>query len=89
LTKKLRADSIQEKFATAQFSKKLKIKIYTTITLPVVLYGCETWYLTLREERRFRVVENRVLREICEPKREVLLKVKAGGTEGQKVDKVF
>jgi len=45
-------------------SKNLKIKIYRTITLPVVLYGCETWSLTLREERGMRVFENRVLRRI-------------------------
>ena len=38
-------------------SKKLKIKIYRTIILPVVLYGCETWSLTLRDERRLRVFE--------------------------------
>jgi hypothetical protein len=37
----------------------VKIKIYKTIILPVVLYGCETWYLTLREEHRLRVFENR------------------------------
>ena len=43
-------------------SKNLKIKIYRTIILPVVLYGCETWSLTLREEHRLRVFENRVLR---------------------------
>jgi hypothetical protein len=43
-------------------SGKLKVKIYKTITLPVVLYGCETWSLTLREEQRLRVCENRVLR---------------------------
>jgi len=43
-------------------SKKLKIKIYRTIILPVVLYGCETWSLTLREEHRLRVFENGVLR---------------------------
>ena len=43
-------------------SKKLKIKIHRTIILPVVLYGCETWSLTLREEHRLRVFENRVLR---------------------------
>jgi hypothetical protein len=48
-------------------SKNLKIKIYRTIILPVVLYGCETWSLTLREERRLKVSENRVLR-ISEPK---------------------
>jgi len=44
-------------------SKNLKIKIYRTIILPVVLYGCETWSLTLREERRLRVFENSVLGE--------------------------
>jgi len=43
-------------------SKNLKIKINGTIILPVVLYGCETWSLTLREERRLRLFENRVLR---------------------------
>ena len=51
-------------------SKNLKIKVYRTITLPVVLYGCETWSLTLREERRLRVFENRVLRRIFGPKRD-------------------
>jgi hypothetical protein len=43
-------------------SKNLKIKIYETVTLPVVLYGCETWSVTLREEHRLTVSENRVLR---------------------------
>jgi len=43
---------------------KIKIKIYRTIILPVVLCGCATWSLTLREERRLRVFENRVLRRI-------------------------
>jgi hypothetical protein len=47
----------------------LKIRIYKTIILPVVLYACETWSLTLREERRLRVFENRVLRRIFGPKR--------------------
>ena len=51
-------------------SKKLKIKIYRTIILPVVLYGCETWWLTLREERRLTVFENRVLRRLFGPKRD-------------------
>jgi len=45
-------------------SKNLKIKIYRTIIVPVVLYGCETWLLALREECRLRVLENRVLRGI-------------------------
>jgi hypothetical protein len=49
--------------------KNLKIKIYRTIILPVVLYGCETWLLTLREEHRLKVFENRVFRRIFGPKR--------------------
>jgi hypothetical protein len=51
-------------------SKNLKLKIYKTVILPVVLYGCETWSLTLVEEHRLRVFENRVLRKIFGPKRE-------------------
>jgi hypothetical protein len=50
-------------------SKHLKIKIYRNTILPVVLYGCETCSLTLREERRLRVFENRVLRRIFGLKR--------------------
>jgi hypothetical protein len=46
------------------------IKIYRTIILPVVLYGCETWSLTLREEHRLRVFKNRVLRRIFGTKRD-------------------
>ena len=51
-------------------SKSIKTKIYSTIIFPVVLYGCETMSLTLREERRIRVSGNRVLRRIFEPKRD-------------------
>jgi hypothetical protein len=51
-------------------SKNLKVKIYRTITLPVVLYGYETWSLILREECRLRVFENRVLRRVFVPKRD-------------------
>jgi len=51
-------------------SKILKIKIYRTIILPVVLYGCETWSLKLREERKLRVFENMVLRRIFGPRRD-------------------
>ena len=51
-------------------SKNLKIKILRTIILPVVLYGCETWSLTLREERRMRVFENKLFRRIFRPKRD-------------------
>jgi hypothetical protein len=50
-------------------SKNLKLKIYKTIILPVVLYGCETWPLTLKKEYRLRVFENRVLR-VFGPKRD-------------------
>jgi hypothetical protein len=48
--------------------KKLKTKTYKAVILPVVLYGCETWSLTLREEHKLRVFENRVLRKIFGPK---------------------
>jgi hypothetical protein len=51
-------------------SKNTKITINRTIILPAVLYGCETWSLTLREEQRLRVFENRVLRRIFGPKRD-------------------
>jgi hypothetical protein len=51
-------------------SKNSKIKIYRTVILPVVLYVCETWLLTLRVERRLRVFENRVLRRVVGPKRD-------------------
>jgi hypothetical protein len=50
--------------------KNTKTKIYGTIILPVVLYGCETWSVTLREEHRLRVFENRALRRIFGPKRD-------------------
>jgi hypothetical protein len=51
-------------------SKNLKIRIYKTIILPVFLYGCEPWSLTLREEHRQRVFENSVLRRIFGPNRD-------------------
>jgi hypothetical protein len=50
-------------------SKTFKFKIQKTIILPVISYGCETWSLTLREERRLRVSKNRVVRRIFGPKR--------------------
>jgi hypothetical protein len=46
------------------------MRIYKTITLPVILYGCETWSLTLREEHKLRVFENKVLGRIFEPMRD-------------------
>jgi hypothetical protein len=51
-------------------SRNVKVKTYKTIILPVVLYGCETLSLTLKEEHRLRVFENRVLRRIFGPKRD-------------------
>jgi hypothetical protein len=51
-------------------AKNIKIKIYRIIILPIVLYGRETWSLTLREECRLRVYENSVLRRIFGPKRD-------------------
>jgi hypothetical protein len=50
--------------------RNIKVKIYKTVILPVVLYGCETWSLTLREDHRLGVFENRVLRRIFRPKRD-------------------
>ena len=60
--------SVQTLLSSRLLSKILKIKIYKTIILPVVLYDCETWSLTLREECRLRVFENRILRRIFGPK---------------------
>ena len=62
--------SVQNLLSSRLLSKNLKIKIYRTIILPVVLYGCETRSLTLREKRRLRVFENRVLRKVFGPKRD-------------------
>ena len=62
--------SVQNLLSSSLLSKKLKIKIYRTIILPVVLYGFETWSLALREERRLRMFENRVLRRVFGPKRD-------------------
>jgi hypothetical protein len=62
--------SVQSLLSSRLLSRNVKIKIYKTIILPVVLYGCEIWSLTLREELRLRVFENRVLRRIFGPKRE-------------------
>jgi hypothetical protein len=62
--------SVQSLLSSCLLSRNLKVKIYKTIILPVVLCGCETWSLTLREEHRLRVFENRVLRRIFGPKRD-------------------
>ena len=61
--------SVQNLLSSSLLSKKLKIKIYRTILLPV-LYVCVTWSLTLRDKRRLRMFENRVLRRVFGPKRD-------------------
>ena len=61
--------SVQNLLSSRLLSKNLKIKICRTITLSVVLYGCETWSLSLRDERKLRVFENMVLRRIFGPRR--------------------
>jgi hypothetical protein len=62
--------SVQNLLSWRLISENLKIKIYKTVILPVVLYGCETWSLTMGEEHRLRVFENRVLEKIFGSKRE-------------------
>jgi hypothetical protein len=57
-------------FVSRLLSKKIKVKIYKIIILPVVLYECETWSLISREEHTLRTFENRVLRRIFGPKRD-------------------
>jgi hypothetical protein len=59
--------SVQSLLSSRLLSRNVKFKIYKTIILPVVLYGCETWSLTPREEHRLIVFENRVLRSIFGP----------------------
>ena len=61
---------MQNVLFSSLLSKCIKTEIYRTIILPVVLYGCETWSLTLKEKRRLRVFENRVLRRIFGFKRD-------------------
>jgi hypothetical protein len=62
--------SVQNLLSSQLLSKKLKIRIYKTIIFPVVLYGCENWSLTLREELRPGVFENKVLRRMFGRKRD-------------------
>jgi hypothetical protein len=79
--KRLRADKIWGMLVTIQFSllsssllfRNIKVKIYKTMIFPVVLYGCETWSLTLTEEHRLRVFENRGLRSIFGPKKDEVM----------------
>ena len=62
--------SVQILLSSRLLSKNLKIKIFKTIILPVVLYGCKAWSLTLREERKLRVFENMIIKRIFGPKRD-------------------
>ena len=62
--------SVQNLLSSRLLSKNLKIKLYRTKILPVVLYGCETWSLILREERKLKVFENMLLRRIFGPGRD-------------------
>ena len=61
---------MQNVLSSSLLSKNIKTKIYGTIIFSLVLYGCETWSLTLREKRRLRVYENRVLRKTFISKRD-------------------
>ena len=61
---------MQNLLSSSLLSKTTKIKIYITIILPVLLYGCETWSLILRKKRRLRLFENRVLRRKFGPRRD-------------------
>jgi hypothetical protein len=63
---------VQNPLSSELLSKNLNIRIYKTIILSVVLHGCETWYLILRETHRLGVFENKVLKRIFEPKRDEL-----------------
>jgi len=62
--------SVQNLLSSRLLFKNLKINLYRNVILPVVLYGCETWSLTLREERKLKVFQNMVLRRIFGPRRE-------------------
>jgi hypothetical protein len=62
--------SVQSLLSYRLLSRNIKVKVWNTIILPVVLYGCGTWCLTLREEQRLSVFENRALRRIFGPKRD-------------------
>jgi hypothetical protein len=65
--------SVQSLLSSRLLSRDVKVNIYKTIILPVVLYGCETWYPTLSDEHILRVFENRVPRRIFGPKRDEVI----------------
>jgi hypothetical protein len=62
--------SVQNLLSSRLLFKNVKVRIYKTIILPVVLYGCETWSLTVREKHKLRMLENRVLRRRFGPKKD-------------------
>jgi hypothetical protein len=66
-------NSVQNLLSSRPLSKNVKIRIYKTIILPVLLYGCETWSLTLREKHRLRLFKDMVLRGIFGPKRDEVI----------------
>jgi hypothetical protein len=70
IKRRLNSSNVCYLLSSCLLSKSVKIRIYEIIILPVVLNGRETWSLTLREEHRLRVFENRVLRRIFGPKRD-------------------
>jgi hypothetical protein len=63
-------NTFRDVLSSRLLARNVKVEVFKTIILPVVLYGCEMWSVTLREEHRLRVFENRVLRKICRPKRD-------------------
>jgi len=65
---------VQNHLSSSLLSKNLKIKIYRPIIVPVFLYGCETWSLTLREEHGLRMFENWVLRRIFGHRRDEVIR---------------
>jgi hypothetical protein len=67
--------SVQSILSSCLLSRNVKVKIYKTVVLPVVLYGCETGSFTLREEFRLRVFESRVIRRIFGPKRDEITRM--------------
>jgi hypothetical protein len=62
--------SVQSHLSSRLLSRNIQVKTYKTIILPVTLYGCETWSVTLREEHRLRLFENKMLRRIFGSKRD-------------------
>jgi hypothetical protein len=65
--------SVQKISSSCPLSENVKIEVYITVNLPVVLYGPETWFLTLREEHKLKVFENTVLRRMFGPQRDEII----------------